>query len=133
MARKKRVFISFDYADRGLKNAFVYQSKQRDIQISIADTSLVEAEPESQWVAEANRRIQSCDVFMVIMGPNAHQAPGVLREVSIAVGLNKPRFQLKPKRRYGSSVKNAGAIVRWRWKTLESWFTIDSGRSGRQA
>ena len=75
MARKKRVFISFDYADRGLKNAFVYQSKQRDIQISIADTSLVEAEPESQWVAEANRRIQSCDVFMVIMARTPTKLP----------------------------------------------------------
>lgn len=132
MARKKRVFISFDYADRGLKNDLVRQSEQRDIQVSFVDMSLVEAEPDHKWVAEANRRIQACNVFMVILGQNTHQAPGVLREVGIAAGLKKPRFQLQPKRRNWPPVEKAGEVVRWKWKRLEPWFTIDASRKDRR-
>jgi hypothetical protein len=128
MARKKRVFISFHYADRGLKQDFVHQAQQRDIQISIVDTSLLEPEPDTKWFAEANRRIQDCDIFMVIMSPNAVQASGVLREVGMAAGLNKRRFQLRPSKHHGPPLANAGEIVPWKWKTLERWFTSDEGR-----
>ena len=131
MRRRRRVFISFDDTDEDLKDHFIEQTERENVQISIVDMSLTEALPQHEWVAEANRRIQGCDVFMVIMGLNAHQAPGVLREVSIARGLNKPRFQLKPRRRYGSTVQDAGPVVRWRWRNLEPWFTIDAGRMNR--
>lgn len=104
------------------------QTKQRNVQISIVDNSLQEAHPSEEWKAEASRKIQSSDVVVVIMGLNAHQAPGVLEEVKIAKKLNKPRFQLRPKRSYGSPVKDAGEVIRWKWKNLEPWFTIDEGR-----
>ena len=130
MARRKKVFISFDYADKDLKDHFVRQSELREVQISIVDLSLVDEEPNQEWIAEANRQIQRCDVFMVIMGQNAHQAPGVLREVRMAAGLNKRRFQLKPKKRYGSPIRDAGDVIPWRWNRLEPWFSIDSDRAG---
>lgn len=125
---KTKVFVSFDYADLDMKGAFVSQAKRQDVPISITDLSLVEPEPNQEWVADANRRIAACDVFMVIMGQNAFQAPGVVREVSIAAGLGKFRFQLKPMRRYGPPVKDAGEVVPWKWERLVPLLTSDRSR-----
>ena len=131
---KKKVFISFDFDhDKDLKGDLVSQARQRDTQFSISDSSLLEKQPEERWYAEANRRIASCDVFIVILGRNTYQAQGVLREVSIAKGLDRPRFQLKPKKRHGPPlpIQDAGEIVPWKPENLEKWLSTDHSRTSR--
>lgn len=126
---KKKVFISFDYDhDLELKKSFVSQARHRDSQFSINDSSLIEPEPDVQWVAKAKRAIRDCDVFLVILGPNTHSAPGVRREVDIAMGLNKDRFQLVPQRKNYGEVGGAGPVVKWKWRNLEKWLSTDVSR-----
>lgn len=132
MARKKKIFVSFDFDhDRNLKENFVSQARHRDTQFSINDSSLFERQPEEKWFAEANRRIAQCDVFITILGMHTHTAKGVLRETSMARGLNKTRFQLLPKRRHGPPLnkEDEGPTVIWKWKNLEKWLTTDRGRT----
>lgn len=72
----------------------------------------------------AQSSIAKCDVFIVILGLNTHQAPGVLKEVQVAKGLRKRRFQLKPQGTNPTRVKDAGPVVNWtrnKLKTLLGW------------
>ncbi len=87
----------------------------------MVDVSLKEAFPNDKWVSEAQRKIQQCDVFIVLLGRHTHQASGVLREVSIAKGLKKPRFQLRPKGERNLNNKpipDAGKVIPWKWKNI---------------
>lgn len=120
---KKKVFLSFDFDnDYDLKNQFIRQSKQPDSPFSVNDFSLKEAYPDKEWVSKAQSAISRCNLFIVLLGENTHQAPGVLTEVEIAAGLKKKRFQLKPQRRNPKPVPNAGEVVSWMWKNLrEKW------------
>ena len=58
------------------------------------------------------------DVFVVILGVNTHQAPGVLKEVQIAKGLRKRRFQLRVQGTSPKPVSDAGPVVNWTWTRL---------------
>ena len=120
---KKKVFLSFDFNDDSdLKNQFLKQAKHPDSPFSVNDYSLREAYPNDEWVAKAQSAISKCNLFIVLLGNNTHQAPGVITEVGIATGLKKKCFQLKPQRRNPKPVANAGEVVSWRWKNLrEKW------------
>ena len=84
----------------------------------VVDVSLKEKLPDAQWVAKAQQKIQQCVVFIVLLGGHTHQAKGVLREVSIAKGLKKPRFQLRPKGERNlknKAIPDAGKVIVWKW------------------
>ena len=94
---KTKVFVSFDYGtDHSLKEDLIAQAKRQDSPFSVTDVSLQERAPEQEWVSKARKAIAGCDVFVVILGENTHSAPGVLKEIAIATGMSKPRFQLRP-------------------------------------
>ena len=116
---KKKVFISFDYEDKHLKSTLIGQAKLPDSPLSINDFSLKEAYPSDEWVSEAQRWIKRCDYFVVLLGNNTHQAPGVLKEVKIAKGLNKKRFQIRPQGKCYSEVPGAGEVIVWKWKNIK--------------
>ena len=121
---KSKVFVSFEYeTDLNLKENLVAQAKLPDSPFSVTDVSLQEREPEQEWLSKAKRAIANCDVFVVILGANTHNAPGVLKEISIATGMNKPRFQLMPQRKKWNQMDGAGDVVVWKWKNLRRKFT----------
>ena len=117
---KVRVFVSFDFrADNDLRGSFMEQAGRQDSPFSISDVSLHEGYRSSEWVSKAQRAIEECDVFVVLLGNNTHQAPGVLTEVKIARGLKKRRFQLRPKDRNPKPVNGGGPTVKWDWPNLQ--------------
>src|SRR6266498_3975930 len=92
---KKRVFVSFDFDnDRTLKDFIIGQARLPDSPFEVADHSLKEAQPLLEWERKARAAISGSDVVIVMLGPRTRFAPGVLKEVSMATGLAKPRFQL---------------------------------------
>ena len=120
---KKKVFLSYDYeGDKQLKGSFVSQARHPDSPFSITDISLEEKQPDPMWISKAQSAIARCDLFIILLGKNTHQAPGVLKEVKIAKGLDKEMFQLKPQRRKRVSVQDAGEVVLWKWKNLRARF-----------
>ncbi|HIF94298.1 MAG TPA: hypothetical protein EYG46_14705 [Myxococcales bacterium] len=88
---KKRSFFSFDFdEDQNLKHHMVGQMKLPTSPFDGADWSMKQAAPQSDWEAEAEARIRQSDIVIVLVGPNTHRAPGVLKEVAIARRLPKP-------------------------------------------
>ena len=121
---KNSVFVSFDYCeDKDKRGSLIAQSQLADSPFSISDSSLQEAEPDHLWVSRAQSAIARCDIFVVILGYNTHQAPGVLREVGIAKGLRKRRFQLRPQGSDPVAIPGAGPVVNWTWPKLKSAFS----------
>ena len=117
---KKKVFVSFEHdTDFQLKETLIGQAKLPDSPFSISDVSLQEREPESEWQSKAQSAISRCDVFVVILGKNTHNAPGVLQEIKVAKGLKKRRFQLRPQGEKWNPMSGGGELVVWTWDNLK--------------
>lgn len=96
---KKRVFISFDIADRDVKEGLVAQSKEPSCPFTFLDNSIQQAMPE-KWATEARRLIGESDYVIVLCGDQTHQAKGVEIELQIAKELGKPYALVKSTRKY---------------------------------
>jgi hypothetical protein len=118
---KKRVFVSFDFDnDKVLKDFIVGQSKNTDSPFEITDASLKEAAPEKDWVDRAETRIKGSDRVLVMVGPQTHKAPGVLKEVELARRWGIPIAQvIGYKDGKYSPVPGAGRLYQWNWDNLK--------------
>ena len=117
-----RVFVSFEFErDSGLKDSFIEQAGQYDSLFTIKDTSLKGPYHEAVWVGAAQEAIDRSDAVIVLVGPDTHNAPGVLQEVKMAKRLNKPIFQIRPQGKAYGGVRGAGEIHSWRWKPIRSF------------
>ena len=114
---KLKVFLSFDYDnDKGFKNSFVAQAKRPDLQFSMNDVSI--KVNDTEWQQTARRAIEGCDRFLGLLGDNTHQALGVLREVRMAHGLDKPKYQIRYQKSSPTPVPNGGEVLPWTKKNL---------------
>lgn len=116
----KRAFFSFDFDDdQNLKHHMVGQLRLPSSPFDAADWSMKEVAPERNWEKEAKARINRCDLVVVLVGPNTHKAPGVLKEVEVARRLRIPVVQIigykdsSPK-----PVPNAGRLFKWTWENM---------------
>ncbi len=118
---KKRVFVSFDFDnDKALKDFIVGQARNPDSPFEIIDTSLKEAAPMKTWEEKARLAIRRSDLVLVMVGPNTHRAPGVLKEVDMARAEGKPIVQVIGYRDGNyTPVPNAGRLYRWDWDNLK--------------
>jgi|SRR3972149_8602842 len=119
---KKKVFVSFDYDnDKTLKEFIIGQAKLPDSPFDVIDFSLKEAAPEKTWLDKARTAISRAEVFIVMLGSNSRNAPGVLKEVKIANELQKDKFQIIGYKDGSEkwAVPNAGRVYRWDWDNLK--------------
>jgi hypothetical protein len=121
MPTKKKVFVSFDFDnDKILKEFLIGQSKNSDSPFEVTDVSLKEAAPEKDWEEKAKVKIKSADVVIVMVGPQTHKAPGVLKEVKFANELKKKIIQLIGyKDGDYTRVEGAGTLYSWNWENLK--------------
>jgi hypothetical protein len=118
---KPKIFLSFDYDhDLSLKGDFIYQARHSESPFSINDFSLSEPYPNSEWLSIAQSKIARCEIFIVLLGLNTRNAQGVLKEVAIAKGINRKRFQLKNQGKKCAPIKGAGETVVWTWDNIEA-------------
>ncbi len=96
---KKRVFISFDIADRDVKQNMVAQAADPNCPFTFTDNSIQQALPD-KWAAEARRLIGESDLVIVLCGDQTHQAKGVETELQITKELKKPYALVKATRQY---------------------------------
>ncbi len=119
---KTKVFLSYDYEhDSDMKNNLIAESKKPDSPFSINDLSL--RGKVSDWQQKARAAMDRCDVFVVLLGDNTHQASGVLREVKMARQIGKRGFQLRVQGHSPKPLVGAGEVVAWKWKNLKKWLT----------
>lgn len=119
---KKRVFVSFDFDnDKILKEFLIGQAKLADSPFEVSDHSLKEEAPETEWLTRATAAIKRAEVFIVMLGPKTRSAPGVLKEVAVASGLNKSRFQIIGYKDGSASwaVADGERAYSWDWDSLK--------------
>lgn len=118
---KKRVFVSFDFDnDRVLKDFIIGQSRLNDSPFEVIDTSLKEAAPMKTWEDKARAAIKRSDLVIVMVGPQTHKAPGVLKEVAMARDEDIPIVQvIGYKDGNYTAVPNAGRLYAWNWENLK--------------
>ena len=112
------VFLSFEYdKDKSLKGSFFAQAKTLTPH-RVRDSSLKEAYEEKEWEDKAKKAIRKCDIVIVLVGQDTHNASGVETEVEIAQKLGKPFFQVVPKRRTYKGLPEIDEPIRWKWKRI---------------
>jgi antiphage defense system Thoeris ThsB-like protein len=119
---KKKVFVSFDFDnDKTLKEFLIGQAKLPDSPFEVSDHSLKEESSEKEWLTKATAAIKRADVFIVMLGPKTKSASGVLKEVAVASGLSKTRFQIIGYKDGSASwaVPDGGRTYSWDWNNLK--------------
>ena len=113
-----RIFVSFEFdKDNNLKNQFFTQAKELSPH-RVESSSLSQAYPTEEWVSKARSAIRDCDVVVVLVGQDTHNAPGVETEIDIARQLRKPIFQIVPRGRTYTGVPGLDKPILWRWKAI---------------
>ena len=112
------IFVSFEFdKDNSLKNSF-YNDAKKHTQHRIRNCSLKEEYPEEIWKDKARQAIRECDIVVVLIGEDTHNAPGVLVETDMAQSMKKPIIQVRPKRKRYQGVTRLDDPIPWRWKTI---------------
>ena len=112
------IFVSFEFdKDKDLQNQF-YEQAKNNTQHRIKNCSLREAYPTREWEEKARAAIRECDVVIVLIGEDTHNAPGVRTEVDLARGLGKPVFQVKPQKRPYGGLSDLDKPIPGKWKRI---------------
>jgi len=124
MAKKKRIFISFDIDhDEGAKVMLAGQAKLEDSPFDFKDNSVKE-HLTGDWKEKVRLRMDNVDVVIVLCGTQTHTATGVAAELTIAKDKGKPYFLLaaysdktctKP-----TSASSSDKVYKWNWDNLKS-------------
>jgi hypothetical protein len=119
---KTKVFVSFDFDnDQTLKEFIIGQAKLPGSPFEVSDHSLKEAAPERDWETKARAAISRADKFLIMLGPKTRSAPGVRKEVAMAVALKKTRFQVigYTNGTEAWAVADGGRTYSWSWDNLK--------------
>ncbi len=126
------IFASFEFdKDNELKNNFFRQAADH-CNHQVRSCSLRAAYPTDAWKAKAREAIQRCDVVVILIGPDTHNAPGVQTEVEIARSLGKPIIQIQPQKRTHTGVRGIEPTVRWKWQRINRELDRIASQLGRR-
>ena len=114
------IFVSFEFnKDKDLQNNF-YQQAKAETNHRIRDCSLHESYPDEAWKEKARNAIRRCDVVIVLIGQDTHNAQGVIVETDMARSFNKPIIQIRPHRRPYNGLTRLGEPAPWRWRRINA-------------
>ena len=83
-------------------------------------TRLTKSTPPADWRAEAEKRIDQCNIVITVVGQDTHTASGVEEEKKIAKRLGKKRFQIQPQKQNYGGINEAGEIIPWEWDKIDA-------------
>lgn len=114
-----RIFLSFEFdKDEHHRRNFYDQAKENS-SYRVKNHSLREDYPTEEWLDKAREKIRQCDIVIVLVGQDTHNAPGVEKEVTVANQLCKPIFQIRPQGKNWGEVSGAGKLIPWKWKKID--------------
>ena len=122
------IFVSFEFdRDNDLKNNFLEQAR-KNTQHRVRNWSLDEAYPDETWRNRAREAIRECDVVVVLIGEDTHNAQGVMVETDMARSFGKPIIQVRPQGRPYQGLTRLGDPITWRWSRINA--VLDEIASG---
>ena len=114
------IFVSFEFdKDQDLKNNFYRQAKE-ETNHRIRDCSLHESYPDDAWKNKARNAIRQCDVVVVLIGQDTHNAQGVIVETDMARSFGKPIIQVRPQGRPYYGLTRLIDLIPWRWNCINA-------------
>ncbi len=114
------IFVSFEFdRDKELQNNF-YEQAKKETEHRVRDCSLHETYQVETWKAKAKNAIRRCDVMIVLIGQDTHNAPGVRVETDMARSFGKPIIQIRPKKRTHDGLTSLPEPIPWRWKRINA-------------
>ena len=114
------IFVSFEFGkDHDLQNNFYIQA-EKHTQHRILDCSLHESYPDEEWKNKARAAIRPCDVVVVLIGQDTHNAQGVVVETNTACSFGKPIIQIRPRHRPYNGLTRLEEPIPWRWPTINA-------------
>ncbi len=114
------IFVSFEFdRDNDLKNSF-YDQAERHSTHRISNCSLNETYRDEVWRNRARAAIRQCDVVVVLIGQDTHNAQGVIVETDMARSFGKPIIQVRPQDRPYQGLTRLGEPIPWRWRTINA-------------
>ena len=119
--RKVGVFVSFEFGkDNELRRGFYADAKEHS-RYDIRDLSLNEVyRPDEDWLSKARNQIRRSDVVILVVRQDTHSSTGVLKEIAIATGMRKPRFQIKTSAGNYGPIPGAGDLIVWNWNDIDT-------------
>ena len=125
------IYVSFEYGkDNDLKNNFFQQAKTETTHV-VENCSLNARYESDEWKGRARDAIRGCDVVIVLIGRDTHNAPGVIVETDIARSLGKPIIQIKPRRRTYQGLTRLDDPIPWKWTRIIRELNQIAGRLNR--
>lgn len=115
-----KILVSFEYDKDNDRRGHFYAQAKRHSTHRIQDCSLQQDYPSEKWRAKARTAILGCDVVIVLVGADTHNAPGVRTEVEVARQLHKPVFQVVPQERPYQGVPMVRDRIQWKWPVINS-------------
>lgn len=111
----RSVFLSFEFEkDAGKRRDFLHQADLYS-HFVLEDKSLPAAEHDEKWQRQVKERMKGSDVVIVLLGPDTHNAPGVLDELSLAGEVDCPVVQLMPQRQNHGLAGKYKAVCKSKW------------------
>ena len=129
----KRIFLSFEYK-RDHRNALRLekQARGRGYPARVIDLSLsvTYESGRGEWENKARTAILGCQLFVVVLGQDTHNAPGVEREIKFAKEFNKQIIHVRPvetKWRPHRLIVDR-PLEPWDWQILDKYFDSNYGK-----
>ena len=114
------IFVSFEFGkDHDLQNNFYRQAKE-ETSHQIRDCSLHESYPDEAWKNKGRKAVRQCDVVVVLIGQDTHNAQGVIVETDMARSFGKPIVQVRPQGRSYNGLTRLGQPIPWRWSRINT-------------
>lgn len=124
------IFVSFEFdKDQDLKNNF-YRQAEEETNHRIRDCSLHESYPDETWKNKARAAIRRCDVVVVLIGQDTHNAQGVIVETDMARSFGKAIIQVRPQGRPYNGLTRLGQPIPWRWSRINTELDRVASRRG---
>ena len=115
-----RVFLSFEFdKDQKLRGDFYRQANRGDSHHYVLDSSLREDYPDDEWLEKARNLIRQCNIVIVLVGEDTHNAPGVKKEIMVTHQEKKPIFQIRNQGKTWSPVRGARELILWKWDKID--------------
>ena len=113
------IFVSFEYdRDNELVNDFFEEAKKHSPH-RVRNKSLRESYPDETWTKKASDAIRECDVVVVLVGKDTHNAQGIIVETDMARNFGKPVIQVASKgRRDYRGLTRLDKPIAWKWATI---------------
>ena len=115
------IFVSFEFCkDKKLRGDFYGQAKNHTNH-KIINCSLDEKYEDKKWENKARDAISGCNVVVVLIGQDTHNAPGVKVETNMAKRFKKCVIQVRNKRRqHYKGLRGLPEPIPWEWKRINA-------------